>query len=154
LVIGMSISGPPESIQKTISKTRYAICASPLYLEKFGTPQKPIDLVNHHYLTHGMRQPNHILTFGENHSITLDPILRLNDANALLTCALNGLGIVKLHYYMVKDALKEKKLIEILAPYNQEIYPIYLCYSQNRYLSPKIRHFIDFLMTKVDTDLS
>ncbi|WP_068468715.1 LysR family transcriptional regulator [Candidatus Protochlamydia phocaeensis] len=154
LVLGMSIPGPLEAVQRTISQTRYAICASPAYFEQFGIPKKPMDLVGHRYLTHSMRQPDDVLEFAENLQIHIDPFLRLNDANALLTCALDGLGIVKLHYYMVKEALKEQKLVEVLTQYSQRIYPIYVCYIQNRYLLPKIRHFIDFMLAKVDKDLS
>ncbi|CUI16150.1 putative transcriptional regulator [Candidatus Protochlamydia naegleriophila] len=153
IVIGMSISGPPEVIQRTISKTRYVLCASPTYLQQFGIPQKPLDLIEHRYLTHSMRTPDHLLTFGEEMHIHLDPFLRLNDAASLFTCALQGIGIVKLHYYMVEQALKEGTLVEVLKPYNQEIYPIYLYHLQNRYLTPKIRHFIDFLLTKVNPQL-
>ncbi len=151
IVMGMSISGPPEAIQRTISKTRYAFCASPQYLRQFGTPHKPIDLVKHRYLTHSMRVPDYLLTFSEEAPIHLDPFLRLNDGTALLMCALQGIGIVKLHYYMVKQALEEKRLVEVLKPYSQDVYPIYLYHLHNRYLPPKIRHFIDFLLTKVDS---
>lgn len=150
IVIGMSISGPPDVIQRTISKTRYALCASPTYLQTFGIPQKPIELVEHRYLTHSMRTPDHLLSFGDESHIHLDPFMRLNDATALLMCALQGIGIVNLHYYMVQQALKEGTLVEVLKPYSQKIYPIYLYHLQNRYLTPKIRHFIDFLLTKVD----
>lgn len=148
LLIGVSILGPPEAIRRTISKTRYIFCASPSYLERFGTPEKPTDLVHHRYITHSMRQPNHLLTFGDL-QLTLDPYLRINDAWAMLKCALNGLGIVKLHDYMVKESLESGHLVEILQPYSQEEYAIFLYYMQNRYLSPKIRHFIDFLLGRV-----
>ncbi len=148
LLIGVSMPGPVEAVRRMISKTRYIYCASPVYLERFGTPKKLIDLVQHRYITHSMRKPDHILAFG-NEQITLDPYLRINDAWAMLTCALNGLGIVKLHDYMVKENLKTGQLVEILQPYSQEEYSIFIYYMQNRYLSPKIRHFIDFLLEKL-----
>jgi DNA-binding transcriptional LysR family regulator len=50
---------------------------------------------------------------------------------------------------MVKESLQEGKLIEILHPYNQEEYAVYVYYMQSRYISPKIRHFIDFLLEKM-----
>ena len=107
-----------------------------------------LDLVRHRYITHSMRLPDHVLTFGRQH-VHLDPYLRINNAQAMLECALNGLGIVKLHDYMAVDSIKSGKLVEILSPFSQEEYAIYLYYMQNRYLSPKIRHFIDFLLAKM-----
>jgi len=148
LLIGVSMPGPSESVRRKISKTRYVFCASPSYLERYGTPQKVSDLSYHRYITHSMRQPDNILTLGDQ-QVTLDPYLRINDAWSMLTCAQNGLGIVKLHDYMVRESLQTGKLIEILHPYSQEEYPIFVYYMQNRYLSPKIRHFIDFLLTKL-----
>jgi DNA-binding transcriptional LysR family regulator len=75
--------------------------------------------------------------------------LRLNDARAMLVSAIAGIGIVKLHYYMVEEALQAGQLIEMLQEYSQTNYSIFLYYAQNRYLSPKIRYFIDFLLTKM-----
>lgn len=149
ILIGVSMPGPFDSIRRKISQTRYIYCASPSYLEHFGTPQKLTDLVHHRYITHSMRMPDNVLIFG-NQQVTLDPYLRINDAWAMLTCALNGLGIIKVHDYIVKESLQMGKLVEVLAPYSQEEYPIYLYYMQNRYLSPKIRHFIDFLLEKLN----
>lgn len=149
LLIGVSMAGPPDSIRRKITQTRYICCASPSYLKQFGTPQKLMDLVHHRYLTHSMRQPDNVLTF-DKEQITLDPHLRINDAQALLISALNGVGIIRLHDYMVKDSLESGKLIEILPSYNQEEYAIYVYYMQSRYISPKIRHFIDFLLEKME----
>lgn len=148
LLIGVSMPGPPEAIRRTLSKTRYVFCASPSYLERFGVPLKPTDLIQHRYITHAMRQPDHVLVFGDL-QLNLDPYLRINDAWAMLKCAINGLGIVKLHDYMVKESLKSGHLIEVLQPFSQEEYAVSLYYMQNRYLSPKIRHFIDFLLDKL-----
>lgn len=148
LLIGVSMPGPPEAIRRTIGKTRYIFCASPSYLERFGTPEKPLDLIHHRYITHAMRQPDHVLRFSDL-QVNVDPYLRINDAWAMLKCALDGLGIVKMHDYMVKESLQSGQLIELLEPYSREEYALYLYYMPNRYLSPKIRHFIDFFLAKL-----
>lgn len=54
------------------------------------------------------------------------------------------MGIVKLHDYVVADALKDGRLIEIFSEFHEREQPIYLYYQQSRYLQPKIRRFIDF----------
>ena len=150
LVVGTSISGPPDSIQRTIGKTRYVFCASPSYLKIYGTPKKPMDLTHHRYITHTMRKPDYILNFENNLQIHVDPILRLNDVVSMRQCAIEGIGIIKLHDYMTTEAIKKGELIEILSEFSRTEYPLYLYYAQNRYLTPKIRYFIDFLMTKLE----
>lgn len=148
LLVGVSMDGPPEVIRRRISKTRYIYCASPLYLNRFGVPQNLLDLGQHRYITHSMRQPDHILTFGDQ-QVVLNPYLRVNDAWSMLRLALDGIGIVKLHDYIVKESLQAGNLVEILDPFSQEEYAIFIYYMQNRYLTPKIRYFIDFLLKKL-----
>lgn len=148
LILGMSVTGPPEAIQKKIMMTRYKLCASPSYLKKYGTPMHPQDLQNHSYITHGMRKPDNILRFNQGQEVFLEPILHLNDANAMLACAIQGLGIVKLHDYVVEEALKQNLLKEILPQYAENEIPIYYMFKSTPYIQPKIRTFIDFVMEK------
>jgi DNA-binding transcriptional LysR family regulator len=112
-----------------------------------GTPKKPADLIKHHYITHSIRAPADALIFNDK-EIKLKPVLWLNDAQSMLTCALQALGVVKLHDYMVKEAIAKKQLIEILANYHTAERAVYLYYQPSRYLQPKIRCFIDFYLQK------
>lgn len=143
ILFGVSMSGPEELVQKRVTTTRYVLCASPIYLKKFGTPKKPADLQQHRYITHSMRKPDNVLLFKEA-KIVLEPILWLNDSRAMCECAIQGMGIVKLHDYIVADALQNKLLIEILPKFSEPKQPVYLYYQHSRYLQPKIRRFIDF----------
>jgi DNA-binding transcriptional LysR family regulator len=144
LLFGISMKGPDDLVQRQVATTRYVLCASPAYLKKHGTLKKPADLTSHRYITHSMRTPNNVIQFDENHKIIVDPILSLNDSQAMRECAIQGLGIVRLHDYMVNEALKNKSLIELLPQYHQTPIPVFLYYQRNRYLQPKIRKFIDF----------
>lgn len=76
--------------------------------------------------------------------VTVQPFLRINDSQALRDCALQGMGIVLLHDYMVSDALQGGRLVELLKDFRQPQQPVFLYYQQSRYLQPKIRRFIDF----------
>ncbi|MGD9592065.1 MAG: LysR family transcriptional regulator [Candidatus Berkiella sp.] len=145
ILVGISMEGPPTLKRRKIATTRYVLCASPSYLKKHGTPKTPADLANHRYITHHMRVPDNAIKLDDQQEIFLDPILWLNDSRAMCDCAIQGLGIVRLHDYIVNDALKSKKLIEILPTYHQVQIPVFLYYQQSRYLQPKIRKFIDFL---------
>lgn len=146
VLFGVSMEGPVDLVRKPVMSTRYVMCASPAYLKQHGIPKTPNDLVKHHYITHSMRKPANIITFKHSKEIHIDPILSLNDSRAMCQCAIQGLGIVKLHDYMVADAIQSKQLIEILSDYQEPKITVYLYYQSSRYLQPKIRKFIDFFV--------
>lgn len=148
VLIGMSISATGDAIQKRIATTSYSFCASPSYLKQFGMPEKPADLKNHRYITHSMRKPDDELVFQSKEIITLTPYIRVNDAQTMLNFALDGLGIVKLHRYVVKEQLERGTLQELLSAYSHSEIPIYVAYPQRRYIPSKTRCFIDFIVEK------
>lgn len=148
LIFGVSMEGPSGLIRRQITTTRYVLCASSDYLEQYGTPETPVDLSKHRYITHSMRQPNNMIVFKANKEIYIEPILWLDDSRAMCECALQGMGIVRLHDYIVADALAEGSLVEILTEFSEKKQPVYLYFQQSRYLQPKIRRFIDFYTSR------
>lgn len=144
ILFGVSIEGSAELIRRRVTTTQYVLCAAPNYLKKHGTPKSPADLIKHHYITHSIRKPDNVIFFKDSKEIHVNPTLWLNDSYAMRECALQGMGIVNLHDYMVADALQDGKLIEILREYQEPKKNVYLYYRQSRYLQPKIRRFIDF----------
>lgn len=146
ILFGVTVEGAPELVRRKIETTRYVLCASPSYLKKYGTPKTPIDLKQHRYITHSIRQPANVISFKNGEEIFVEPCLWLNDNYAIRECAIQGMGIVKLHDYIVLEALKSKQLIEVLPERKDKELPLYLYYQHSRYLQPKIRRFIDFFL--------
>lgn len=145
LVFGRAIQQNDNIIEKTITTTHFTLCASPKYLQKHGMPKVPRDLVNHYYLSHSMRLPNDLLQFDNGEHIYLEPVLLLNDSDALLQCALNGMGIIKLQHYVVADALNNGELVEILTNHSHPPISIRVFYQPERYLHTKVKAFYDFI---------
>lgn len=150
VLIGMSISGPVDAIQKRIASTAYTYCASPAYIKSWGIPKKPQDLKKHRYIAHSMRRPDNELVFG-NQVVSLTPYVRVNDAQTMLQLALDGIGIVKLHHYVVEEHIAKGSLQEFLSSYKEEI-PLYVAYPQRRFISSKVRCFVDFVTDKMKGD--
>lgn len=144
ILFGVSVEGSSELIRRRVASTRYVLCASPDYLTKHGAPDSPADLIKHLYITHSIRKPDNIISFKDGKEIHVNPILWLNDSYAMRECAIQGMGIVNLHDYMVTDAIRDGKLVEVLNEYQEPQKNVYLYYQQSRYLQPKIRRFIDF----------
>jgi DNA-binding transcriptional LysR family regulator len=69
---------------------------------------------------------------------------------ALMSTAMSGLGLVVLQIYMVEQAIQDGKLKPILTDYDvsstEADTAIYAVYPHSRYISPKARAFIDFLI--------
>lgn len=148
VLIGMSISATGDVIQKRIATTSYSFCASPTYLKQFGIPETPEDLKNHRYITHSMRKPYDELEFDSKKIIKINPYIKVNDSQTMLNFALEGLGIIKLHHYVVHKYIENGTLQEILSNYNRSEIPIYVAYPQRRFIASKVRCFIDFIMEK------
>lgn len=144
LIFGVSMEGPPSLVRKRVADTRYRYCCSPNYIKQYGRPETPSDLNKHRYITHSMRKPDNVLVFEGNREIQVNPILWLNDSRAMCDCAIAGMGIVKLHDYIVGDAIASGALVEVLSEFQERTQPVYLYYQPSRYLQPKIRRFIDF----------
>ena len=149
VLIGMSVSAAGDIIQKRIATTSYTFCASPSYLKRRGIPKKIEELKNHCYITHSMRKPDNELQLCRDENLVLKPYIRVNDTQTMLNFALDGLGIVKLHHYVVKEHLERGELKEILTAYTQSQIPMYVAYPQRRFIAAKVRCFIDFIIKKL-----
>lgn len=153
VVFGMSAQVASNSIQKKITSTRYVFCCSPDYLNTYGQPEQPSDLPEHYYITHTMRTPNDRWIFPSGETAYLKPILFLNDAQAMLECAINGLGIVALHHYQVASALSAGKLVEILTEYRMPLIPVFMYYHPGRYMQPKVKTWVEFMSKNLPREL-
>jgi DNA-binding transcriptional LysR family regulator len=77
-------------------------------------------------------------------SVTLDPIIEINDAQAAIDAAEMGHGITVALSYMVHDKIKAGKLVEVLDSVAPPPQPVHLVYPKTRLIAPKIRAFVDF----------
>lgn len=145
VLVGMSLSATGEVIQRRIATTRYVLCGSPDYFKKWGKPHKPKDLIHHRYLTHSMRYPVDQLTFAGQEAVSLNPYLSINDTETLLLLAKSGMGLVKLHDYVVKEALLKGELEEVLEDYAVKDLPLYIAFLHRRFIASKVRCFIQFV---------
>ncbi|MBP2306400.1 LysR family transcriptional regulator [Azospirillum melinis] len=125
-------------------------CASPAYLAEHGVPKTIEDLERHIAVNYFSNRTgrNMELCFqrdGEVKEITMKGVISVNDADAYVTCGLEGQGILQPARFMVLPHLRSGALREILADWRPPRIPISAVYPQNRHLSPKVRVFVDWL---------
>jgi DNA-binding transcriptional LysR family regulator len=151
LAIRMSDNPSPNMVARKLAPIRWVTCASPEYLERHGAPQTPHDLGSHNCLLyHGLPAGKGYWRYRVNGKEVVPPLsgnCRVNNSEVLLNLARCGMGIIVFPSYMVGPDLQSGRLCEVLADY--AVFPnmaLYAMYLPNRYLQPKVRAFIDFLL--------
>ncbi|EJN03257.1 LysR family transcriptional regulator [Herbaspirillum sp. YR522] len=126
------------------------ICASPAYLERFGTPQHPEQLSSHqsvgffssgNTVHHGID----LVVDGELRNFTPGGWIATNDAQGYSVCALSGCGLVQLPRYHIEHHLRQGRLVEVLGDWPSPAMPLSALYPYHRQLSPRVRVFVDWL---------
>jgi LysR family transcriptional regulator, regulator for bpeEF and oprC len=139
-------------IARRVSEIEMITCAAPLYVEKFGLPQRPEELETEHYSVNYFRaQNNRTVPFEfrrDNESIEVNPryIVSVNDSRTYMTAALAGLGLAQVPIFMAREPLAKGELVQTLTEWTRESLPLYVVYPPNRHLSNKVRVFVDWLV--------
>ena len=157
--VAIRIGHLPDSqlIARRFGETRRALVASPAYLKKAGTPFHPADLKSFATIAFMPVAPSfdwHFAEAGADLGIRLTPRFVTNNGDTAIALALDGAGIARVLYYQVRDAIKEGRLVEILAPFAPEPMPIHVVYPSARLLSSKVRAFIELIAETADWRLS
>ncbi|TWB46663.1 LysR family transcriptional regulator [Nitrospirillum viridazoti] len=131
-------------------------CASPAYIAAYGVPETLEDLERHQAVNYFHSRTGKIvdLSFiveGEVQEVKAAGPVAVNDADAYLTCGLEGLGIIQPPYFMAKPYLLSGQLKELLPRWKPEPMPISAVYPHNRHLSPKVRVFVDWVADLFDS---
>jgi len=128
-----------------IAQQTWMACASPQYLERYGTPCGADDLAVHHILdkyqdTHSISWRRIVDTQDSKHRL----YIRCNDFDALQKAALSGLGIVFLPNWVVGQDLKSGTLVKIFDDPQQKVEDIHFLRTSSG-MTPKLAAFLQFL---------
>ncbi len=127
---------------------RCPVVASPAYLEQYGTPQHPQDLIAHRCIlkrySSGSLHQWEFEKQGHRLDVTLNGPLILDDNHLLVQAALDGAGLVSLLEPSVADYLQKGMLTEVLPDWAQQFPGMYIYYPNRRNMRPALRAFIDF----------
>ena len=139
-------------IAKKLSPIRRVICASPNYLAAHGTPKSPKELAQHQCLCNSNlpsgQEWRFLMPDGKPLSLAVNGRMTINNGDALRVAALNHLGLTFLPTFIVGRDLQAGTLISVLDDYLPQTLALHAVYSNARYLSPKVRAFIDFLASR------
>ena len=135
---------------RKLSSCQQLICASPAYLQQYGTPQTMEDLIHHQGLVYSNIPEAQLWSYkhpdGRNDSIRVPSRLRADNGDVLLQAAIDGLGILPAVSFIAYRAIEQGLLVPILQDYSREELGIYAIYPAQRHLPLRVRTLIDFLV--------
>jgi DNA-binding transcriptional LysR family regulator len=149
--LAVRIARLPDStlISRQLTTTRMVLCASPTYLRQHGTPQHPLELVQHDVAAYSL------FSMGENWvfdgpdgpvSVKVSPRLRSNNGDTCRMAALRHLGIVLQPSFLVGPNLQDGTLVEVLPEFQSLELGVYAVFPSRKFVSPKVRLLIEFLV--------
>ncbi len=137
-------------LTRTVAHQQMITCAAPAYLLRHGQPASPKDLTAFrclHFVSEGRVLPWNFGHADKTFSVINEGALHLDNAEAIRVAALAGLGIAKLPSYIVAEDLRKGMLQPVLSEFSDPPEPIRVVYPSKRHMSPKIRCFIDELVS-------
>lgn len=139
-------------VSRNLAVSQLILCASPDYLQKQGIPRYPEDLQRHNCLINTSLPPRDIWKFLDGKvqkSLRVNGSMRANIAAAVRSAAIHGMGLAVLPSYMIGEELIKARLVQVLKAYPVAAVNIHAVYPHRKYLSAKVRTFLDFLCRRL-----
>ncbi len=147
-------------VARKLGPTSARLYASPRYIAAHGCPKTPEDLAEYECLLLGggnphtgggnphaewrLQHPKH-----EQVSVSVRGRLVVNDMLFLRDATLAGMGIALLPSFLCHEQVRAGTLQQILPGWNPPEMAIFAVYPSRRYLSAKVRVFLEFLIDQL-----
>lgn len=142
---------PSELVARKLATANLVACASPGYLERHGVPRIPDELAGRNcFSPFGTEWP--FSQAGNTRLVKVTGSLSSDSSPLMLRAAHAGAGIAVLQTYTVAESLQSGRLVRLLGNYTIAAMGIYAVYPHRRYLSAKVRAFVDFLVQRFGPD--
>ena len=132
---------------RKLGELEYGLFASREYLKRRGIPNSADDLAQHDLLifSSGSHRGGWMLSEnGVSQRVNHTARLIVNNSFAVCDAARSGLGIAQLPLVVANDAVEKNELIPILQKVKLATVPVHAVFPSSRYLTPKVRAFIDY----------
>lgn len=156
LAIRLAPLASSSLIALRLGEMRRLTCASPSYLARQGTPERPEDLARHACIDTENREraPWRFAEGGVPVTVAVEPRIGLNNAAAAIDAAVRGQGVCRPFSYQVAEEVKAGRLAVILAPFEPRPLPVHLVFHPVPPRNLALRRFIDFLAPRLREELA
>ncbi|WP_434700082.1 LysR family transcriptional regulator [Pseudomonas sp. D1-1] len=134
-------------IARRIASIERVYCASAAYLAQRGTPTRPEDLRTHDCLPYGHSRQVQWRFAGKGKPLALEVVgrMRANNGDLLRDAAIAGMGITYLPTFILGEALRDGRLIQVLEGFETEPLTLSAVYPQHRQSSRPVQALVEFL---------
>ena len=135
-------------VARPLANFKWAVFASPTYIDIYGKPKSLNDLEKHRavgYLNHRTgRTTDWFFTLDEeDYALRMNETLIVDDTDAYIQAGIQGLGLIRVASYLVKPYVQCGAFVPCMDGLSFDL-PLSLVYPQNRYLPPSVRVFYDW----------
>lgn len=140
-----------STIRRKIGIASWVTCATPDYFKHRVRPRHPAEIGKEHvvasYLSprSGRPMPLKFIKGGQRLEVIGARVVGANDASAHLALGLAGLGIIQTQLPLAARFIKSGELVSLLQDWQPAPYPFYAVYPSSRYVSDRLRVFVDWL---------
>jgi DNA-binding transcriptional LysR family regulator len=148
LALRIAPMGDSTLVARQLAEIKIIVCAAPSYLAEHGTPQHPDDLKQHSCLNYTYSSSGNVWDFvkdGQTHLVSVEGSFRANNGDVIRTAALAGHGLIMQPDFIIGADLAAGRLVPVLPEYNVPSIGLYAVYPHRRFLSAKVRSFVEHL---------
>jgi DNA-binding transcriptional LysR family regulator len=145
----------PTLVARRVGSTTMVTVASPAYLAERGTPARPQDLTEHDCVIFTRLQTPELwrLTNADGtEEVGVRGRLHANSIECILQATLAGAGIALLPSWLLGEQLASGALEPVLTAWQPGRRAISVVYPSRRFLAPRTRAVIDFLVDEFRLD--
>lgn len=137
-------------VARSLGQLSMINCASPGYLQRYGTPDHPDQLTHHAMVNydHTLRSRGNEFEYLEGKELKRAKsggAVTVNSTETYTVACLSGLGIIQAPRIGMQPYLASGQLVPILVPFLPPPMPVSLVYPHRRHLSRRVKIFMDWL---------
>ncbi|KFN50469.1 LysR family transcriptional regulator [Arenimonas composti] len=161
--VALRVGALPDSnlVARRLAAFRVQVYASPEYVARHGEPLHPGDLQHHRVLAfakhrHGNRYSWPLAATGDDafSDWPVAPLFVANDPAPLQNAMLCGEGLMLATDVTIKPYIEAGRAVRVLAGWTGPEVAFNAVFVRGRVPSPKVRAFVDFLVERLDFDVS
>lgn len=136
-------------VARRLTRQRWAICASPDYLARFGTPQTLEELGQHRCIVgHRRGQPLtwRVTQAGQTVRYAPTSTHQIGDGEVMILAAVAGAGLCQMPRNLFQGDIEAGRLVEVLQAYEPEAVDVHAVWPKVSHLRPKVRYVVDELV--------
>lgn len=154
LELGIHIGNLPPStmMARSLGIAQHRLVATPAYLALHGRPDSPVELSEHKCILHtALPQPSRWEFESElgRQVVSVTGSVKVNDIDGVYDAVCAGQGVAQVPDWVIGPDLASGRVEWLLQEFYLAPQPIRFVYPQTRFLSPRARSFIDFVVEQL-----